>query len=85
MPKLAIQEDMLPGRTIHERLSSAKRLNLSGVEFWADDVTERVPEIASALQDNHLSACGINLGRIDGYLSPDYLQGQGFERINGCC
>lgn len=71
MPKLAIQEDMLPGRTVHERLSNAKRLNLSGVEFWANDVTERVPEIATALQDNQLSACGINLGRIDGYLSPD--------------
>lgn len=71
MPKLAIQEDMLPGRTIHERLSNAKRLNLSGVEFWADDVTERVPDIANALAEHGLSACGINLGRIDGYLSPD--------------
>jgi sugar phosphate isomerase/epimerase len=71
MPKLAIQEDMLPGRTVHERLSNAKRLNLSGVEFWADEVTERVPEIASALEQTGLSACGINLGRIDGYLSPD--------------
>jgi len=71
MPKLAIQEDMLPGRTVHERLSNAKRLNLSGVEFWADDVTERVPDIANALTEHGLSACGINLGRIDGYLSPD--------------
>jgi sugar phosphate isomerase/epimerase len=71
MPKLAIQEDMLPGRTVHERLSNAKHLNLSGIEFWADDVTERVPEIADALEQNGISACGINLGRLDGYLSPD--------------
>lgn len=71
MPKLAIQEDMLPGRTVHEHLSNAKHLNLSGVEFWADDLTERVPEIASALEQNNMSACGVNLGRVDGYLSPD--------------
>ena len=71
MPRLAIQEDMLPGRTVHERLSNAKRLNLSGVEFWADGVNERVPEIASAISEHGLSASGINLGRIDGYLSPD--------------
>ena len=72
MRKLAIQEDMLPGKSAHERLSNAKRLNLSGVEFWADGLTDRVPEIADALQQTGISACGVNLGRLDGYLSADW-------------
>lgn len=71
MPKLAIQEDMLPGRTVHERLSNAKALGLSGVEFWAEGLDDRVPNIADALEATGLSACGINLGLSDGYLSPD--------------
>ncbi len=71
MPQLAIQEDMLPGRTIHERLSNAKRLGLSGVEFWADDLGQRVPDIVDALEKTSLSACGVNLGMSDGYLSAD--------------
>jgi len=71
MPKLAIQEDMLPGRSVHERLSNAKQLGLSGVEFWADDLGARVPEIVSTLEETGLSACGINLGMSDGYVSAD--------------
>lgn len=71
MPKIAIQEDMLPGRTIHERLSNAKRLGLSGVEFWADNLDQHIPEIVEALEDTGLSACGVNLGMSDGYLSAD--------------
>ena len=72
MPKLAIQEDMLPGRSIDERCSNAKHLGLSGIEFWSDDLGERLPEIVTALEATDLSACGVNLGRRDGYLSPDF-------------
>lgn len=71
MPKLAIQEDMLPGRNIIEQLTNASHLQLSGVEFWADGLTTRIPEIADALEKTDMLACGVNLGRMDGYLSPD--------------
>jgi sugar phosphate isomerase/epimerase len=71
MPKLAIQEDMLSGKTIQERLSNAKRLGLSGVEFWADGLDVRLPDIVTALQETGLAVSGINLGLSDGYLSPD--------------
>jgi len=71
MPQLAIQEDMLPGRTVHERLANAKRLGLAGVEFWANDLGQRVPDIVDALEQTGLSACGVNLGMSDGYLSAD--------------
>lgn len=72
MSHLAIQEDMLPGRTVLERLENAKYLGLSGVEFWAEGLTARVPEIAPALQQSGMKATGVNLGRLDGYLSPDW-------------
>lgn len=71
MPKLAIQVDMLPGKTILERLTNAKRLGLSGVEFWADGLDAHLNDIATALQETGLSVSGINLGLSDGYLSPD--------------
>lgn len=71
MPKLAIQEDMLPGRRIDEQIANAQQLNLTGVEFWAEGLTERIPEIADALQARDIAACGVNLGRWDGYLSSD--------------
>ena len=68
---LAIQEDMLPGRTVLQRLEHAQQLGFQGVEFWADGLTERVPEIYDALQATGLNASGVNLGQGDGYLAPD--------------
>lgn len=70
MFRIAIQEDMLPGRSVRERLENAHRLGLDGVEFWAEGLTPRVPEIAQALADTGLAAAAVNLGRSDGYLSP---------------
>jgi sugar phosphate isomerase/epimerase len=71
MMRIAIQEDMLPGRSIVEKLHNARMLNFSGVEFWAPGLTERVPEIAAALEQTGVLAAAVNLGRRDGYLSPD--------------
>ena len=52
MPKLAIQEDMLPGRTLDERIANAAQMGLDGVEFLARDLDERLPVIATALEEN---------------------------------
>lgn len=71
MPKLAIQEDMLPGRTIDEQTANAKYLDLSGIEFWADGLTDRIPDVITAMNAHDMAACGVNLGRLDGYLYPD--------------
>lgn len=72
MSKLAIQEDMLPGRSAQERLDNASYLGLDGIEFWADGLTARVPDISKALEQSSVKAVGVNLGRLDGYLSPDW-------------
>ena len=71
MPKLAIQEEMLPGGTLDERIAKAAQMGLDGVEFRARDLDERLPVIATALEANGIAASGINMGRRDGCLSAD--------------
>ncbi len=72
--QLAIQEDMLAGRTVLEKLEQAAQLGFEGVEFWAEGLTERVPEIVGALAATGLKASAVNQGRRDGYLSPDLAE-----------
>ena len=71
MPKLAIQERMLPGRTVQARLEYARQLKIDAVEFGAQDLDSRLPDIAAALEANGMAACGINMGRRHGCLSAD--------------
>lgn len=68
---IALQEDMLPGRTVRERLENARRLGFAGVEFWAEGLTARVPEISEALSVTGLRAAAVNIGPHVGYLSPE--------------
>jgi sugar phosphate isomerase/epimerase len=60
--RLAIQEDMLPGHTIHERLEHAQMLGIQGVEFWGRGLTERVPDIVDAIQKTGVAAAAVNYG-----------------------
>lgn len=69
--RLAIQEDMLPGKTILEQLQNAAALGLQGVEFWAAGLTARVPEVVAALRETGLSAAGVNYGHSGSLLHPD--------------
>ena len=71
MPKLAIQEGLLPGKTVEERLAAAGQLKFDAVEFPAVDLDARLPRIADALDANGIKASGINMGRQDGCLSAD--------------
>ncbi len=71
MPKLAIQEALLPGATVNEKLATAAELGFSGVEFLAEDLDERLPEIYAALQAQSLAACGVNMGTASGWLAAD--------------
>lgn len=72
--RLAIQEALLPGRTARQRLEHAQRAGLAGVEVLAEGLTARVPEVAEALAETGLAAAAVNLGRADGYLSPDMAE-----------
>ncbi len=75
--KFAIQEAMLPGRSVFERLQQARAAGLDGVEFDARSLTERVPEIVDALAQTGVQAAAVNLGRRDGYLSPVLAEREG--------
>jgi sugar phosphate isomerase/epimerase len=69
--KLSIQEDMLPGRTLLEKLENAKQLGIEGVEFWGHGLTERVPEIIAAIEQTGVLASSVCHGRQSRFLDPD--------------
>ena len=71
MPRLAIQESLLPGNTVAERLDAARQLNIEAVEFGVADLDNRLPQIAEALEANGIRASGINMGRQNGCLSAE--------------
>lgn len=62
---------MLPGRTLTERYQRAADLGFDGIELWADGLTERLYDVAEALNAANLPVAAVNLGQHDGYLSPD--------------
>jgi D-psicose/D-tagatose/L-ribulose 3-epimerase len=68
--RLAIQEDMLAGKTTLARFELARELGLDGVEVWADHLDERIYELAEAIMATGIGVSGVNLSRSAGYLSP---------------
>jgi len=68
--KIAIQEDMLPGRTLLEKLEFAKALGVHGVEFWGRDLSRKVPEIVDAIEKTNITAAAVNHGRQGRILDP---------------
>ena len=71
MPKLAVQESLLPGATVDQRLAGARELGFAGVEFAAANLDDRIDEIHAALTMHDLAAAGIHMGRADGWLAAD--------------
>lgn len=69
--RLAIQEDMLTGRTLLQKFENARDLGLQGIEFWADDLTARVPEIVAAAEATGVQVAAVNFGRGGTLLTPD--------------
>ncbi len=69
--RLAIQEDMLPGKTTLERFQNAHTLGFTGVEVWGKGLTPRVPELAEASAHTSLAVSAVNHGRQGRLLDPD--------------
>lgn len=69
--KIAIQEDMLPGRTMTERFENARSLGADGVEIWGKDIARRAEHIAEALSETGVPVAAINHGRQGRFLAPD--------------
>lgn len=69
--RLAIQEDMLPGKTALERFERAKSLGFQGVEVWGMSLTPRVPEIADAVEKTGVLVSAVNHGDQGRLIDPD--------------
>lgn len=60
--KLSIQENLLPGASLADKLTAAERLGFDGVEFWGHDINGRLPEIKQALSTVRVEASTICSG-----------------------
>lgn len=69
--KIAIQEDMLPGRSLTEKFENARRLGAEGVEVWGQNLAARVEAIAGAMTATGVPVAAVNHGRQGRLLSPD--------------
>jgi sugar phosphate isomerase/epimerase len=67
---IAVQEHLLPGRSIMDKWANARALGLDGVEVEAENLTARVPDIVNAITVTGVRVAAVSLGRRDGYLSP---------------
>ena len=69
--RLAIQEDMLPGKTPLERFEAARSLGIQGIEVWGRVLTPRVPELAEAIQKTGVRISAVNHGHQSRLIDPD--------------
>jgi sugar phosphate isomerase/epimerase len=68
---IAVQEDMLPGRTLLEKFEQAKALGIEGIEFWGRGLSAKVPQIVEAMQRTGVKAAAVNHGAQSRLLDPD--------------
>jgi sugar phosphate isomerase/epimerase len=61
--QLAIQEDMLSGKTILDKFELAKYFGFQGIEFWGRGLTAKVPEIVAAIEKTGIVAAAVNHGQ----------------------
>jgi sugar phosphate isomerase/epimerase len=71
---IAIQEDMLPGRSILEKFERAKALGVQGIEFWGRDLAPKVESIMEAVERTGLRAASVNHGRQGRFLDTDPIE-----------
>jgi len=60
--KLAVQENLIPGRSLGERLALAEELGFEGVEFWGHGIRERLGEIREAISTTSLKVSTVCSG-----------------------
>lgn len=80
--QIAVQEDMLLGRTATERFQAAKDLGFDGVEVWGRNLASRMDELMSAVSASGLPVAAVNHGRFPSILDADpYVREQGLEAL----
>ena len=71
---IALQEDMLPGRTALERFEQAQALGVDGIEVWGRGLEMRVHELAEATMRSGLPVAAVNHGNQSRMLDPHPLE-----------
>ncbi|MEM1581621.1 MAG: sugar phosphate isomerase/epimerase [Candidatus Bathyarchaeia archaeon] len=66
--KLAIQENLVPGRTLIEKLRNLEKYGFEGIEVWGNDLPQRFREVKEAL-----STSGIKISTVCSGYSGDLL------------
>ncbi|MFN8528350.1 MAG: sugar phosphate isomerase/epimerase family protein [Anaerolineae bacterium] len=80
--QIAIQEDMLPGRSIMDKFEQAKDLGLQGIEFWGRGLPMKVEPIVDAMERTGIKAAMVNHGRQGRILDSDPIaREQGLEDL----
>jgi len=69
--RIAVQEDMLPGRSMLEKFQNAEKLGIDGIEFWGKGLTDKVPDIVEAMTQTNVVASTVNHGRQSRFLDPE--------------
>ncbi len=72
--KLAVQEGMLPGRSLMERVDRAAEYGFEGVELGGDRLCERFEEVARVFEDHAVNVSTICSGYGGCLLDPDKVQ-----------
>jgi len=60
--KLAVQENMVPGKTISEKLTNMEKYGFEGLEVWGSDLPQRLKEVKSALSTSKVKFSTICAG-----------------------
>ena len=69
--RLAVQENMVPGATLLDKLQKMERYGFEGVEVWGSGIKERLKEIRSALSSSKIHFSTICSGYSGDLLGPD--------------
>ena len=82
--RIALQEDMLPGRTAAGRFQAARDLGVDGVEVWGHDLPARLDELLDAAAMAHMPVAAVNHGRFPSILDAGpAVREQGMEALRG--
>lgn len=80
--KLAVQDGMLPGKTLVEKMANCKQFGYEGVEFWGSGLADRVDEIKAACAETGVAASTICAGYPGCPLDAD--KGERDSAFDGC-
>ncbi|MEM2480121.1 MAG: sugar phosphate isomerase/epimerase family protein [Candidatus Bathyarchaeia archaeon] len=69
--KLAVQENLIPGKTIFEKLQNAEKYGFEGVEVWGNDLPQRFKEIKDALSTSRVKISTVCSGYSGDLLGAD--------------